>query len=105
MEKNKAEGIREAIEGKRFCYAIVASSYDDHHGYIPVAVFEGVSGYFPMRGSGAGAVPWYWGHDLDTAERIAAEHNAAMGITPHDAGLIVASSMWPSRFKKGVRHE
>ncbi|MEU4243091.1 hypothetical protein [Actinoplanes sp. NPDC026619] len=45
-----------------------------------------------MRGNGPLASPWYWGDDLVTARRIAAQANATLGLTDSDVRDIVASS-------------
>jgi hypothetical protein len=84
----------EVEAGGRWCYYIVDSEYDEGHGYVPVIVRENEAGYHPMRGDGSEfAVPWYWGKDIDTAERIARERNAEMGLTQHDVNEIVSRNM------------
>lgn len=77
----------------RRCLHILETEYDKDGGYIPVMVTENEPGYNAMRGQGELAQPWYWGHDLDVAKRLAAEANADLGISPDDALEIVASSM------------
>ena len=80
------------------CYWILESSRDEH-GYIPVAVCEGVPGYAPMTGNGPFAAPWYWGTEIGKAMAICARANADLGLSEDDVRAIVASSMGadPSR--------
>ncbi|MEU1761257.1 hypothetical protein [Micromonospora sp. NPDC005652] len=62
------------------------------HGYVPSVVIEGEAGHIPLSGQGEGAQPWYWGHDLDKARKIAMDHNARRGLSEDDVREIVASS-------------
>lgn len=70
------------------------------HGYIPSMITEGVAGHSPMIGNGAFAEPWYWGHDLAAAQKIAADSNARMGLSEEDVREIRRTSMaaqgWPA---------
>lgn len=62
------------------------------HGYIPSVVTEDEPGHTPMRGNGPYASPWYWGHDITIARKIAAQANDALGLTDSDVRDIIASS-------------
>ena len=75
---------------KKFCYIIVPDQKDEH-GYIPSAVFEGEPGHRPMMGQGDCAAPWYWGKDIETAQRICDEQNAKMGLSKDDVSKITAA--------------
>lgn len=68
-------------------------------GYIPSVVTEGEPGHAPLTGNGNCASPWYWGHDIETAKKIAAQANAELGLTEADVSEIVLSSMAASRRK------
>lgn len=63
------------------------------HGYVPSMVTEGEPGFTPLSGNGEFAQPWYWGHDIDVAQRLADEANLELGIDRQLALLIIASSM------------
>lgn len=77
----------------RRCLWILETEYDRDGGYVPVMITEGEPGYSPMRGIGPLAAPWYWGHDLAVAKRIADEANAELGLSHEQALKIVLSSM------------
>lgn len=80
---------------KRKCYYIDPNQKNPN-GFIPSLVFEDESGFYPMVGSGEFAQPWYWGTDLETAQKLAAEANAELGLTPEDVARILASSITAS---------
>jgi len=84
--------------GKKYCYTILATSYVKGKGYIPSIVFENESGHFPLAGNPAKMQEaWYWGEDLETAKKIAAEKNAELGISEEEAFRIVGSSMFAKK--------
>lgn len=56
-------------------------------GFIPCIAEEGEKGFW--------RTDWNWGSDQNLAEQIAAQKNAAMGISEQDAIRIVFSSMTP----------
>lgn len=60
-------------------------------GYRPSIVVEGERGHFPN--GGGDTEPWYWGHDLAVAQKIARDRNAAMGLSVKDQDRILMSSM------------
>lgn len=62
-------------------------------GYIPSVVTEGEPGHTPFAFNGEFASPWYWGHDIETARKIATQLNAELGLTEADVREIVLSSM------------
>lgn len=78
---------------KKFCYVIIPDQKDEN-GYIPSAVFEGKKGHYPMTGKGDCAAPWYWGKDLETAQRICDEQNKTMGISKAEAHKMIAAAMY-----------
>lgn len=83
------ESVPELEEGRFIFY--VDETMHTEHGYRPSVLVEGVAGHFP---NGGGDVePWYWGHDLAGAQKIAHDRNAAMGLTPSDESRILMSSM------------
>lgn len=90
--KSPAAEPAEQTEPRR-CLWILETEYDPKGGYIPVMVTENEPGYNAMRGQGGHAQPWFWGHDLDTAKRLADKANDERGISRGDALEIVASSM------------
>lgn len=67
---------------KRRCYYILLSQGAP---YRPVIVEEGTSGYC--------RTDWEWGDNLADAERLAAEKNERLGLTPEDVEEIITSSM------------
>lgn len=71
----------------------VDESMKTPEGYVPSVVTEGVSGYRRMMGNGEHARPWFWGNDLETAQKIAAEANEAMGLSEADVKAIIDSSI------------
>lgn len=88
--------------GTRHAFWIDESRRPGPRGHIPSVVFEGVSGHYPMVGQGEHAQPWYWG-DTDTAKRLAAEANAALGLTPEDVSDIILSSMFAENIEAASR--
>jgi len=80
----------------RICYIVLESQRDDR-GYIPSVVTEGEAGHSPLMGSGKFSQPWYWGSltpgGWETAQRICAEVNAEMGLSPDDVAAITTSSI------------
>ncbi len=80
----------------RICLFVDATMLHEG-GYVPSVVREGESGHYPLTGAGVGASPWYWGHDLEKAKKIAADYNAQMGLSEDDARDIVLSSMFGGR--------
>jgi hypothetical protein len=77
----------------RFCYTILDSSRAEDGQYIPVAVYEGKPGYYPMTGSDELAAPWKWGNDYNKALKTAKEMNERMGLSEEEVDNIIASSM------------
>jgi hypothetical protein len=82
---------RQALPAPRRCIYVFETSLTEH-GYVPSMITEGQAGHSPMTGNGEHSQPWYWGHDLATARRLAAEQNTKMGLSPSDVNEIVASS-------------
>lgn len=78
-----------------WCYSIEENSRDAE-GYIPVVVFEGESGFYPLAGNGACAQPWHWGRSREEADAICAKANAELGIAPEEAARIRDSSLLAS---------
>jgi hypothetical protein len=66
-------------------------------GYIPSVVTEGEPGHSPLVGNGEFASPWYWGKDIETAKRLAADANAKLGLGPQEVLEIILSSTSASR--------
>lgn len=81
--------VPELEEGRFIFY--VDETMRTEHGYRPSVVVEGHAGHFPNGGDDV--EPWYWGHDLAGAQKIAHDRNAAMGVTPADEVRIIISSM------------
>jgi len=77
----------------KMCYTILPTQYEEGKGYIPSLVIDGEHGHRPLTGQGEFAEPWYWGPTLEDAERIAAQKNAEMGISPKEAMQMVLRSM------------
>lgn len=80
----------------RMCF-IVLESQRNSRGYIPSAVTEGEPGHSPLIGRGEHSQPWFWGAPTEEgwvdAQRICAEENERLGLTPADVQTIVESSM------------
>lgn len=98
------EHVRAIARGARWCYYVPTCANYDGHGFVPSLVVEGVAGHVPMMGRGAHAAPWYWGDDLEVAQRVCESVNARRGITPLQASIIVASSMRETNIGGHVRH-
>ncbi len=79
-------------QGKRRMFYVDDTMYTPN-GFVPALVTEDEPGFSPMIGQGELAQPWYWGHDLDEAKRIAAKSNAERGISEDDAHDILISSI------------
>jgi hypothetical protein len=99
--------IAQLMETRRFCYTIPADGYVEGHGWRPSVVFEDEPGHFPngtwpYNGKPGETCPWFWGHDYETAKKIAAETNARMGLSAEDAMLIVLSTL-PSAHARQAR--
>ena len=62
-------------------------------GYIPSVVTEDEPGHAPLTGNGDFARPWYWGHDIVEARRLAREYNEQLGLSEDDVQAIILSSM------------
>jgi hypothetical protein len=81
----------------RAVYTAVADQYDmigDEPHFIPCLAIEGEKGYYPMRGSGEGATPWYWGETYEECQKTCDIHNEFhFGISPREAAIIVAGTM------------
>ncbi len=78
----------------RQCFYIPEDQFVPGRGYIPSLVTEDEPGHSPMSGRGEFSEPWYWGMDIDTARRIAAEANARdFGLTPEQVDAIISSSI------------
>jgi len=73
-------------------YFIQETVRDENGEYIPCIAVDGESGYY--------LTDWHWSTDRALAEQCCDEKNEAMGITTHDAMLIVLRSMF-----SGVRNE
>lgn len=82
-----------AVSGQKRSAFYVDETMKTEHGYVPSLVTEGEPGHAPLVGNGDHASPWYWGQDIETARRVAAEANAQLGLTPQDVLEIVLSSM------------
>lgn len=86
----------DADENARMCYFIPDDAYVEGRGYRAAIVTEGEPGY-RLTGTwpndGTGVMPYFWGHDLEKAQVIAAEQNAALGLSKRDVNVIILSSM------------
>tara|TARA_E500000331_G_C16601491_1_gene431907 strand:+ start:132 stop:395 length:264 start_codon:yes stop_codon:yes gene_type:complete len=83
---------------RRMIVYVPTDSYSEKHkGYIPSVVYENESGHYPLVGNGPFALPWVWGDDYEKATKIAAKHNASMGISEEEADKILTSSMFPAK--------
>lgn len=81
----------------RAVYTAVCTECDEIDGvthFIPCLAIEGERGYYPMRGSGEGATPWYWGITYEECQETCDMWNEDhYGISPREAAVIVAGSM------------
>jgi hypothetical protein len=81
---------------RRAVYTAVADQFDMIAGvpnYIPCLAVEGEPGYYPMRGSGEGSTPWYWGTTYEECQKTCDEYNEEhFGISPREAAVIVAGT-------------
>lgn len=84
------------MSAQRLVCVIPLSGYVEDRGWRVAFVTEGEPGY---RFTGqwpcppGGIVPWFWGHDLKEAQRIAHKTNEEHGIDAKTAALIIAKSM------------
>lgn len=90
MSESKSEGKRIVVFVNEQCL--------EEEGYRPRMVVEGESGY-RMQGDDdwktnpMSRKPWFWGHDLALAQKVADDQNARMGLTPEEAARIITASM------------
>lgn len=91
-------------QNRAWCY-YVSELFMTPNGIIPAVVEEDDPGYAPLIGNGEHASPWYWGMDIETAQRICDESNARIGVTPERAREIVASSIAASTARDARRQE
>ncbi len=70
---------------KKMVFFINELKRDHDGGYIPCIAIEGETGYHPTD--------WNWGTDLELANRLADERNAALGFTAKEAFIIIAGTM------------
>ena len=82
----------------RTCFIVLADQCNSI-GYIPSLVTENEAGHSPLIGNGPFSEPWYWGRPGMSeegwvqAQRVCAEENARLGLTPDDVEEIVSSSI------------
>lgn len=72
--------------------------YVEGHGFRVGFVVEGENGYrlsgdWPYTGAVGETMPWFWGHDLTEARRLADEHNQRLGIAPEESQAIIDESI------------
>ena len=88
----------EGKPARNFCYYIPADGYVKGKGYRVSIVVEGEHGHYPTgnwpyHGKPYQTMPYFWGHDYETAKQIAAEVNARLGLSKDDVEDIVTSSV------------
>jgi hypothetical protein len=74
---------------KRMAMFVMESQRDEQGELRALIAVEGESGYYKTD--------WFWGKNLDNAERIAKERNEKMGISEDEAHKIVLSTMRKTR--------
>lgn len=72
-------------EELRIAYFVLESQVNTNGEYNALCAIEGKKGYY--------YTDWYWGDNLEVAEKIAKDKNLAMGITSDEAMKIVLSTM------------
>jgi hypothetical protein len=92
--------ITKLLRTRRWCYWIPADGYVEGHGYRVSFVFEYESGHYPtgddawIAGDHGKRKPWFWGHDLQEARKVADDLNQErLALSPKDTALLVATSM------------
>ena len=92
--------ISQLMRTRRWCYWIPAEGYVEGHGYRVSIVFEYEAGHYPtgddawIAGDPGKRKPWFWGHDLTAAKKIAEDMNQQrLGLSPREAADIVTTSM------------
>lgn len=82
-------------DSNRFCYWVnPVQDPDEHGGYVPSCVKEGVSGHFPMTGKGDCSAPWVWGKTYEQAVEICESMNRnKLELSRKEVDKIIASSM------------
>lgn len=83
MENTRGSKLVQDI--KKIAYIIIDDQKNEKGEYIPCVVKEGVPGFF--------ITDWGWGHDKQTAEKIAEEYNKKMGISKEAAITLTLKSM------------
>lgn len=68
------------------------------HGFRVMVVTEGEPGFhwtgdWPYQPGKGRTLPWFWGPTIQDARRMAAQHNALLGVDEETAALIVGRSM------------
>ncbi len=92
--------VSQLLSTRRWCYWIPETGYVEGHGYRVSIVFEYESGHYPtgddawIAGDHSKRKPWFWGHDLAEAKKVAESMNRdRLGLSEKDAALIVTTSM------------
>lgn len=70
---------------------------DGTYRFIPCMIKEGVSGYFPMRGSEPLQSPWYFGDSHKKCMSLCKDYNFRLGLSDKDQQEILFSSMTAPR--------
>lgn len=92
--------ITKLLSTRRWCYWIPAEGYVEGRGYRVSIVFEYEAGHYPtgddawIAGDISKRKPWFWGHDLAAAKKIAEDMNRdRLGLSAREAADIVTTSM------------
>lgn len=83
----------------------VDEAFMTRDGIVPALVTEGEPGYGLMLGNGPYSSPWYWGMDIETAQKVCDKANADRGLTPEEARAIVDSSIAAQNRQDTLRAE
>lgn len=73
------------MEKGRTVYFILESQTNEKGEYRALVAVENESGYYKTD--------WFWGDELEIAEKIAREKNEKLGISEDEAFKIILSSM------------
>jgi len=95
------ERFARLIATRRFVFCVSEDWYYPQHGYRVSICVEGEHGHFPTGDdraidgdySNGAKLPWFWGPTFEDAQRICNDQNAALGYSPEEAALIVATTI------------
>lgn len=89
---------KKADPARRMVMFVDETMLVEGHGFRPVFVVEGEDGFrengtWPYEGKVGQVMPWFFGPTIEDARRQCAQMNERLGISEHEAVMIVAMAM------------